>query len=1034
MDFFAFSSYAHTLSELRALWDIVRDTHTLQIAVVAGESGSNKTGLIEEFLRLHRARCVRSRGVGIPGSYLPLQLAYESILQLDEVQTRLRQPWEAAPPEWQTFLNTLYQVKPMLHLASNPVWELSMTALGAETEAAPKRERTASASLPEHFATTLGELARLAPLVLFVDDIDQVDGYTRDALARNIIPQLRETPVLCIFTLADAGPLEEFLSHLPRHDTFRLLPLQRDEIKYLVSKQFPELLTSGLAMVVEHIKKVTGGSLAPVLDIIQWITKQNESVILAHPDAISDNAALLKAQFETLRPSEQAILQVAACQGRYFFAAAIAEALDKPRQEIMQTLNRLADILGWIRFDTRISSQGRVLTWYGFQARVYHETVYQSIPDDRRAACHRQIAYALERLYSEDTPAVVDQLAWQFEQGEVPAKAAAYQAEMAHQANNQGNMDQALIYAQKGLDHLDPIAAILPDSTALACRLLIEQGRALQGTERSHLAIDILQEAHALAEYLEDGALQTQASLYLGMALLNRNRLEESTAYLSAALEQAARQRDWELVIEAIDSLRIQYGRRGQGQRFLSLCSRVAALLQEEESAGARVALAEMLANQGWLHYQQSEHEAALAAIAQALEHLDGLERREHYPGVHYKLHRLKAIIACVNDDPAQALEQAEAALRWADASRLRRNQASAQTTKAAALHALGRIAEAAQEYETAIALLKHTSDLDTLALLEQSYGRFLADTGRPLIARQFFQRAYEHASTVSNLYRAQVALSSRAAVDKLLGYFKEARADYKQLLNQGIGQEDKMRQSISLNQLGDLYRLFNRTGEAKHAHRQAARLSDELSQQAQKALSLDYLGRAHLAAWELQPAGAAFDEAAALYAAGVAPAPARHRSAIFRARLALCRGDRTGATALLQRAIAGLERVQDLQFAGIGHLNHGLLLLLSGDVAGALAAAQRASEHLNTVGGWRVADACHLLARCHLAQGAFKEANNEIKRAYRKFMGLDLFHRVHQVESTGLQIEQAREVNDIQPWTQLDSNELRFIFNHLGI
>lgn len=1021
INFYNFSHYTGALSELRTLWEEVHNTQTLQIAVVVGESGSNKTGLVEEFLRRHRAVCVRSRGVQIPGSYLPLQLAYESILRMEIVQKQIQRPWQDVSPEWQTFLSTFHIATPMLHLTTSPQAQPLELNIDESLELQAKDGQADPASLPEHFTTVLGELAGLIPLVFFVDDVDQTDAYTRDALARNIIPQLHETPILCIFSLESISA--EFLDQLPPHSTLPLPPLRRDEIEQLVSKQFPELLASGRSMVVEHLAKVTEGRLASIQDIIQWITKQNEAVILANPEAISNNEVLLKAQFENLKPNEQETLQMAACQGRYFSVGVLAQALSKPVVHLSRSLNRLADSLNWTRFDAKISSKERVFTWHTFQARIYYNTVYDSIPADKRSAYHRRVAYALEQMYENNTAAVAGQLAWQFEQGAIIEKAAQYQAEMAHQANNQGNLDQALTYAEKGLDSLGPVEELKPVRMPLACKLLIEQGRALQGTERSHAAIDILQDALNLAEYLEDDqALQTQAHLYLGTALLNRNRLEESVRQLSTALEMAARRKDWGLVTKAIDNLRIQYSRRGQARLFFALCDQMTGTMQGEESARAQVALAEILAAKSWLHHQRGEQAAALTAIEQAFAQLAGLKQ---YPEIHYRLHHLQTRILRSSKDYTGALAQAESTLRWADASRLRRNQARAQIAKAATLHAMGRIDQAGREYEAALALLKHSSTLGTLALVEQSYGQFMADTGHILIARQLYQRAYDHASRGSNFYRMQSAMNGLASMNKALGYFNEALAEYKQLLNQAVSQDDKARQSTSLNHIGDIYRILNRFGEAKRSHMQAVRLADALEQQTLKVQASIHLGRTYLASWEIGQAAETF---------GTIGADLPQRAAIFLGRLALCRNAPDAAAQHLDNIVKHLEESQDLTRAGTANLNKSLLLLLSGDAAGALATAQRALAQLDETGGWRVADAYHLLARCHLAQGDLRQAQSEIDRANRKFTGLDLFHRVHQVENTELQIEEAHETGNARRWAKLAPNELRFVFNHLGI
>ena len=142
--------------------------------------------------------------------------------------------------------------------------------------------------------------------------------------------------------------------------------------------------------------------------------------------------------------------------------------------------------------------------------------------------------------------------------------------------------------------------------------------------------------------------------------------------------------------------------------------------------------------------------------------------------------------------DYRRSLQEAEAAIKWADASHLRRHQALARGTKAKALRLLGHISEMEAEFETAIRLLRHSSDLSTLGQIENDYGYFLSNTGRKRRAKALYEQAYEHYTKANNFYRTQIATNNLAYINKVLGLFQPALVVYQQLFSEGLAQGDK--------------------------------------------------------------------------------------------------------------------------------------------------------------------------------------------------------------------------------------------------
>jgi tetratricopeptide (TPR) repeat protein len=270
--------------------------------------------------------------------------------------------------------------------------------------------------------------------------------------------------------------------------------------------------------------------------------------------------------------------------------------------------------------------------------------------------------------------------------------------------------------------------------------------------------------------------------------------------------------------------------------------------------------------------------------------------------------------------------------------------------------------------------------------------------------------------------------------MDKKFGAFQSALGMYQQLLSDGLANDDKHRQSLSLNHLGDIYRILNQLQEAVQAHSTAERLCEEIHRTDRQALAIRRLGQAYLCGWQLPKATIALNKSKTLYEANIASPRARQRVNIFSGRLTLCQSDYKRASHLLQEVIENSSCLQGKTWIGLALLNQGLINLAMGKLQEVLTAPTKALEIFQQEGLWRDSEAHHLLARCHLALGNLDEALDEIEQAKSRFMDLGLFHRVYQAESTELHIIEAREQDDIEKWRVLSEEELRYDFNHLGI
>lgn len=1060
-DFALIPQYAEILTALESAWNAVHTEKTMRVVLIEGASGMKKSSLVYEFLRTSQAPSIVGRGSGVPEPYLPLRMVYQSMLALDVVQAQLQKSREDLPQEWKIALTTFAEVLRILHPVTNAVWEAlkqwqstSLTPTSSSDSAdAETTETRRPLNLPELLTFALGDLTAILPVILFIDNLDISDAATLEALTRTMLPALKNNPLLLIATFdpersAEQRFLEDFLEvvlQIPDHAHFKLAPLQAVEIAQFFApefgSQFQAFTKEQQNQFVQQIHRLSGGNLARIGDVSYYLRQTEARNVLAALEALPNFQALLNTLFQHFPGNVQTALSMAAAQGFYWCLPAVAAALEMPENELSALLSPLSEKPGtWLRQDSPVFLGQQKIHWYRFTGKAHHAVVYESLTAEKRQQeYHRKIAAALEQVYGDDVSAIPVLLASQCELGDLREKAAVYYAMAAQQSNNLGNLQQGFEYAEKGLHNLQELSMI-PAIKTQRCRLLIQKGRAMQGTAQGHLALEVLREAYTLAqdEEINDQSLQAEAANLLGQSLLDQNRWDEGIEIMREALRLATRLKKWETVAQSMENLRGRFWARGKAAHkdFFVSCDQLIAEIQRDSTPQAQVIIAEILEDQGWLYHQRGENNLALEALQKAFVSLSLLEKPESYPQIHYKLHKLSGRILRLTDQYETALQEVEKAIRWAQVDHQRTDEAQARYEKAMTLRGLGRVAEGEQELEITLQQLQYFSDIKTLAQFEEDFGFFFSHTGRKRRAREIYQKSYEHRLTTNNLEEIQISLNNIAAIDKHLGEFQQALSTYKQLLNEGIAQGNKSRQSISLNHVGDIYRSQNQLLEAEQAHKKALELSDELHRIVRKAVSLKYLGRVYLVNWNLELAGKVLWQAEQIHQLQAGDDNVDyHETILWFGRLAICKGMSVEAITKINQALSILEKVQDLLEAGYAYLNLGLAHLALRDAKTALVKAEQGLKAFENTESWRVSEAHHFLARCYLALGELEQAQAEIAQAQALFMKLKLFHRVHQAENTEIKIEEARRnKKKLEEYRGLSLDELRQDFNHLGI
>ncbi len=164
------------------------------------------------------------------------------------------------------------------------------------------------------------------------------------------------------------------------------------------------------------------------------------------PDVPTTIEAMLMARLDRLEAPVRQIVQTASVLGREF---------DLPILAAM--LNHLADLLSLVKIaEAEHIWQGTTATHYVFIQALMRDVAYRMQLGERLRELHRRAGEAYEAIYQDDlTPHLAD-LAYHFEQGEVPAKAARYLRLAGDDARSKYQNQQALAYYQRLLHYISP--------------------------------------------------------------------------------------------------------------------------------------------------------------------------------------------------------------------------------------------------------------------------------------------------------------------------------------------------------------------------------------------------------------------------------------------------------------------------------------------------------------------------------------------------------------------------------------------------
>lgn len=218
--------------------------------------------------------------------------------------------------------------------------------------------------------------------------------------------------------------------------------------------------------------------------------------------------AILASRIDRLDPAHKRLLQAAAVVGKdvpYSVLQAIADVEDAALRQGLEALQS-AEFL----YETTLFPDLE----YTFKHALTHEVAYSGMLNERRGVLHRRIVDALETLYSGRLTEQVERLAHHALRGELWDKAYSYSRQAGEKAIGRSANREAIAAFEQGfvaLKHLpETLEAV---AQAIDVRLLLQMP--LTQTDQYHQMLDNLQEAHRLAQNIDDPLRKARVHAFL---------------------------------------------------------------------------------------------------------------------------------------------------------------------------------------------------------------------------------------------------------------------------------------------------------------------------------------------------------------------------------------------------------------------------------------------------------------------------------------------------------------------------------------
>ena len=879
-----------------------------QICFVAGEAGSGKTTLIQEFSRVAQERhgdlvvaigqCDAQSGGG--DSYLPFReildlltgdvdakLAGGSITE--ENAGRLRKLLKASG-------ETLVEVAPDLIGMFVPWAGLIMRlgTLAAEKGGVAEKlkqrgkphaagDKPASQTLEqgqifEQYINLLGALALKQPLMLVLDDLQWADSSSIDLLFR-LGRRLGSSRMLVVGTyrpeevaVGRAGqrhPIEKPLAEFKRYQGDICIDLDqagrsrgRRFIDLLLDTQ-PNRLCEGFRQA--HHDHTSGHALFTV-ELLRAMQHRGD-LFLDEGDqwvegSCLDWAALparvegiIEERISRLAEDLRDILTLASVEGELFTAEVIALVRDLEARHLVRRLSSELE-----KQHRLVAAQGtkRVgphrVSHYRFIHNLFQDHLYATLDDVERAYMHEDVGNALEELYGDHAADIAVHMARHFLAADIGDKARYYLQRAGEQA--------AVRFANnEAVNHLSLALNLTPEEELAGRYALLrirERVYDVQG-ERVAQAGD-LSALEVLAEALNDNNKRTEAAL-------RRAHFAEAVSDYATAIAAAT---------TAVNLAQVAQDTQQEAQGHLQW---------------------------GRVLWHQGEYAAARTQLEGAL----ALARLHHLRSVEADCLSNLGIVSWYQGDYAEGAKLLEQALTARQELEDRQGEAHVLNNLAGVAYEQGNHAEAVTRQDQALQIYRRSGDRRGEGMALGNLGGFLLEQGRYTLAGTYLERSLSTYREIDDREGEIATLINLGILQLFQGDFDQARDHLERSLQISGQTGDRRGEVEALVYLSLLHHQIDDDELAHGIAEQGLAVAEEVGDRRNQSHALTHLGHVLVGLDRPDEALAAYREALALRR----EAGEQHRAMetlAGLARISLAQGETYTAVALVEEILSFLE------------------------------------------------------------------------------------------------------------------------------
>ena len=397
-------------------------------------------------------------------------------------------------------------------------------------------------------------LVKSAPCVVILDQLEKADPATVELLeylVRNTL-DLATAPILYVLSYeCDATEQPHILQELQRSGLVQrhtLGPLQAQEVEELVLSLLsnsPEARSLARRLYAE-----TAGSPSFIADMLRGLADEgvlvqsgNRYALTLPPEEISRSRLPMPASMrqalvdrvEPLPPDAQEIGLLVALARRSLDLDALVEASDLGEDAVMKALDTLVDMK--IVDEERAEDVDRVELAHS----RFRDVFIDRLTEGEAREMHRKMGEILERQNRYVLPTVVEDLAFHFEQADVPPKAYRYLVRTATRHLKLSLHEEALGFLDRALA-MEPVARpylLLSQADRTLSDVYLARSQALWHIGRWTEALEDVHRAEALAEAVRDPHLESRIATELGNQLRYASMNKDAEAALRKALRKA---------------------------------------------------------------------------------------------------------------------------------------------------------------------------------------------------------------------------------------------------------------------------------------------------------------------------------------------------------------------------------------------------------------------------------------------------------------------------------------------------------------